>query len=113
HARRPLLNRRFRMKTLEVALSWLAMVSGAILLALSPFLPADSLIFHLSLGLGIALMPGGLIAIIIARATASVIEGSIREKISQLSVDLDKSVDKLNSATAFLDSSHRLGVRAV
>jgi hypothetical protein len=102
-----------KSRALEVTLSWIAMTVGAVLLTGSAFLPRGSIVFAAALGLGVALMPAGLIAIITSYASASVIERSLRIKIDEIGADLKKSLERLDSATEFLDRSHKLGVRMV
>lgn len=101
------------MKTLEMVLSWVSVGVGTVLLVLSFFLPANTLIFAIALGLGIALMPAGLIAIVTSYASSSVIEKSLRQKIEELAAALADAIKRLNSTTEYLERSHRLGVRMV
>ena len=101
------------MNLIEKALSWVAITVGAVLLIISVFLPRDGIPFTISIGLGIALMPAGLIAIVTSYASSSVIEKSLREKMDQLAQSLSSSVGRLNSTTEYLDRSHKLGVRMV
>lgn len=101
------------MRTLEVTLSWIALTVGAVLLLLSPFLPRDGLMFNLTLGLGVALMPAGLIAIITSHASSTVIERSLRGRLDDVDKGLRQALERLDSATEFLDRSHKLGVRMV
>lgn len=100
-------------RTLEISLSWVALTVGMVLLLLTPFLPPNTLALNAALGLGVALMPAGLIAITTSYVSSTVIERSLKRKIDEVGEDLRRSLERLDSATEFLDRSHQLGVRMV
>ncbi|HXU39774.1 MAG TPA: hypothetical protein VN937_25705 [Blastocatellia bacterium] len=101
------------MTILGTTLSWVAISVGTVFLTFSFLLPREGLAFAMALGLGIALMPAGLIAIVTSYASSSVIERSLHSKIDDLTASLAVSVAKLNSTTEYLDRSHNLGLRMV
>ena len=102
------------MRTFATAIAWVAVSIGAVLLTFSFFTPQENRVaFAVALGLGIALMPGGLVAIITSYTSSVVIEASLRSRIDQVAASLASAVGRLNSTTEYLDRSHRLGVRMV
>ena len=101
------------MTALWRTLSIISLVAGAMCLAFSFFLPANSLVFAVTLALGVALLPAGLIAIITSISSSRIIRDELRETLRESAGSLEASLDNLRIATSFLTRSKELGLSMV
>lgn len=101
------------MKRLWKYLSVFAVTSGALCLFFSAFFDRDSLIFAVVLGLGVALLPTGLITIITSFSSSRLIEASLGAALKETSTDLQSSIEDLKVTSTYLNTSKQLGVAMV
>jgi hypothetical protein len=93
------------MKRLWEMLSAISLVAGLSCLFYSYFLPKDSLIFTVTLAMGVALLPAGLIAIVTAVASSKVIEDNLRVELGKSSTELRAAIGSLEKSSAQIESS--------
>ncbi len=101
------------MSTLWKNLSIVAITIGFACLFFSVFIPTSSIIFTISIALGVSLMPTGIISIITSLSSSQIIEKSLRVKLDMTSETLKESIDKLRVTSAYLAKSKTLGVLMV
>ncbi|MGA2725101.1 MAG: hypothetical protein ABSG79_22145 [Bryobacteraceae bacterium] len=101
------------MTSLWKTLSIISLVAGAMCLAFSFFLPANSLVFAVALALGVALLPAGLIAIITSISSSRIIRDELRQTLRESTGSLEASLGNLRIATSFLAKSRELGLSMV
>lgn len=94
-------------------LSVVSLVIGFSCLFFAFFLPENSLIFTITLAMGIAFLPMGLISIITSFISSNVIEKNVRRKLDEISTKLEASIYELKTASTYLRRSKELGVLMV
>lgn len=87
-----------------------AVTAGFMCLFFSVFLNPKSTIFAVSLGLGVALLPAGLISIITAACSSTLIGDSLEIALQKTSKDLQSTIEGLKVTSTYLNTSRELGV---
>ena len=90
-----------------------AVTAGFICLFFSVFLDKTSPLFAVVLGLGVALLPAGIISIITAVSSSKLIGDSLGTVLEKTSKDLRSTIAGLKVTSAYLNTSRELGVAMV
>ena len=91
----------------------ISLVIGALCLFFVPFLPQNSLIFTIVLGLSVSLLPAGLVSIVTSVSSSRVIEDRVKAKLDETAAALESSIGHLRVASVYLQRSKDLGVLMV
>lgn len=105
-----IINRNLR---LWEVLSGLAFVVGFVCLFYSYFLDRQSILFAVTLSLGVALLPTGIISIITSLSSSKVVEDNIRQELGETTKELKESIADLKVTSDYLSKSKELGVEMV
>jgi hypothetical protein len=93
------------MKNTWVVLSVVSLVIGVFCLFYSYFIPKDTLIFAITLALGVSFLPTGIIAIITALASNKIIEVNLRNELGKTTEKLSAAIASLNNASAAIENN--------
>ncbi len=101
------------MNKLWQTASIVAVTLGFACLFFSFFLPQNSMTFTISLALGVALLPAGIISIITAISSSRILQEGLRAELGRATKDLHASIRGLRVASGYLNASDSLGVAMV